>query len=275
MVFFVVLFKISEDIKEYILLHGGTPVKGLRILLIMIILLSMAATARSQTPFTGLLGEKGAAAGNESETEQLSEGEATPDPLEPWNRFVFKFNDRMYFWAVKPAARGYNAVVPEVARTGINNFFRNLEMPVRFVNSVLQGQPKAAGIELVRFTLNSSMGIGGLIDIMKRNPNFQPQEKDTGQTLGKYGIGNGFYIVWPFLGPSTLRDTAGLVGDSYLTPINYITPLQDALELEAYDYFNKTSLHIGEYEDFKEAAIDPYIALKDAYLQHRKYMLGR
>ncbi|MGD0282241.1 MAG: VacJ family lipoprotein [Dissulfurispiraceae bacterium] len=148
-------------------------------------------------------------------------------------------------------------------------------MPVRFVNALLQGQPKAAGIELVRFSMNSTMGLGGLIDIMKRNPNFQPQEKDTGQTLGKYGIGNGLFIVWPFWGPSTLRDTAGLVGDSYLTPINYITPIQDALELNAYDDFNKTSLHIGEYEDFKEAAIDPYIAIKDAYLQHRKYLLSQ
>src|SRR5208337_2702258 len=169
---------------------GGIAMTGLRIILIMIILLSMAASAQSQTPFTGLLGEKVAAVENENEAEQLSEGETIPDPLEPWNRFAFGFNDRMYFWLMKPAARGYNAVVPEVARISINNFFRNLEMPVRFVNAVLQGEPKAARIELVRFTMNSTMGIGGLIDIMKRNPNFQPQEKDTGQTLGKYGIGN-------------------------------------------------------------------------------------
>src|SRR5208337_5274552 len=99
---------------------GGITVKGLRILLIMIILLSMAATARSETPFTGLLGEKakGTAVGNENESEQLSEAETIPDPLEPWNRFAFQFNDRLYFWVMKPAARGYNAVVPEVGRTG-------------------------------------------------------------------------------------------------------------------------------------------------------------
>ncbi|MGD0283415.1 MAG: VacJ family lipoprotein [Dissulfurispiraceae bacterium] len=253
--------------------------KGIHIIVVIVFLLSLAASAYSQTPFTGLLGDKakedGNAVGNETEAEQLSEGETLPDPLEPWNRFAFEVNDRLYFWFMKPAARGYNAVVPEAARTSVNNFFRNLEMPVRFVNAVLQGQPKAAGIELVRFTLNSSMGLGGLIDIMKRNPNFQPQEKDTGQTLGKCGIGNGVYIVWPFLGPSTIRDTVGLIGDGFLTPIDYITPFEDAFGAEAGDYFNKTSLHIGEYEDFKESAIDPYIALKDAYLQHRKYMLGR
>ncbi len=236
----------------------------------------MAASAHSQTPFTGLLGDGGKAKGNGVENEtQLSEGETVPDPLQPVNRFVFQFNDRLYFWLMKPAARGYNAVVPEQARIGVNNFFRNLEMPVRFVNALLQGEPKAAGIELVRFTLNSSMGVGGLVDIMKRNPNFQPQEKDLGQTLGKYGIGNGLYIVLPFLGPSTIRDTVGNVGDGFLTPIDYITPFEDMLGVNAYDYFNRTSLHIGEYEDFKEAAIDPYIALKDAYLQHRKYILGQ
>ena len=253
--------------------------KELRILLIMIILLLMATSAYSQTPFTGLLGNdekaKGDAVKSENETEQPSEGETIPDPLESLNRFAFKFNDKLYFWIMKPAASGYNAVVPEVARTGINNFFLNLEMPVRFVNALLQGQPKAAGIELVRFTLNSSMGFGGLMDIMKRNPDFQPQEKDLGQTLGKYGIGNGIYIVWPLLGPSTIRDTVGLVGDGYLTPVDYITPIEDMIGVNAGDYFNRTSLHIGEYEDFKEAAIDPYIAIKDAYLQHRKYMLGQ
>jgi len=83
------------------------------------------------------------------------------------------------------------------------------------------------------------------------------------------------YIVWPFFGPSTIRDTVGLVGDGYLTPIDYITPIEDTIGVNAGDYFNRTSLHIGEYEDFKEAAIDPYIAIKDAYLQHRKYMLGQ
>jgi phospholipid-binding lipoprotein MlaA len=253
--------------------------KGLQIIVVMFILLSIAVSAQSQTPFTGLLGdsakEKGDAVENETEAEQLSEGETIPDPLEAWNRFAFGFNDRLYFWFMKPAARAYNAVVPEMARASVNNFFRNLEMPVRFVNALLQGQPKAAGIELVRFTMNSSVGVAGLFDVMKRNPDFQPQEKDTGQTFGKYGIGNGIYIVWPFLGPSTIRDTIGFVGDGFLTPTDYITPVVDMMGVDASDYFNRTSLHLGEYEDFKEAAIDPYIAVKDAYLQHRKYMLGR
>ncbi len=247
--------------------------------IIIVILLSLAAPSWPQTPFTGPLGGeeklKGEAVETQTEEEIPSEGETIADPIEPWNRFAFGFNDKLYFWFVKPAASGYNAVVPEVARTSVRNFFRNLEMPVRFVNALLQGEPKAAGIELVRVVINSSVGIGGLFDVMKQNPDFQRQDKDLGQTLGKYGIGNGIYIVWPFLGPSTVRDTVGFVGDGYMTPMDYITPIEDMLGVNAYEYFNNTSLHIGEYEDLKEAAVDPYIAVKDAYLQHRKYMLSQ
>lgn len=263
----------------YLCRGKGGSMKAVHVIVVIVCLLFFAGSAKSQTPFTGLVGggakNSGNAVENEAETGQATEAETIADPLESWNRIVFEFNDRLYFWLMKPGARVYNTVVPEPARIGINNFFRNLEMPVRFVNSVLQGEPKSAGIELVRFVLNSSVGVGGMVDVMKQNPNFQPQEKDTGQTLGKYGIGNGMYIVWPFLGPSTIRETVGFVGDGFLTPVDYITPVEDMLGVNAYDYFNKISLHIGEYEDFKEAAIDPYLAIKDAYLQHRKYLLGR
>lgn len=252
--------------------------KGLYSVLIIIILLSLAAPVWSQTPITGPYGGealKGKAEETQPEEMQPTEAETIPDPIEPFNRFAFNFNDRLYFWLLKPAASGYNAVVPELARTSIENAFRNAAMPVRFVNSLLQADFKSAGIELVRVIINSSVGIGGLFDVMKQNPNFQPQEKDFGQTLGKYGIGNGMYIVWPFLGPSTIRDTVGFAGDSYLTPVDYIKPFWKPIAIDAFDYFNDTSLHIGDYEDLKEASIDPYIAVKDAYLQHRKYILGK
>lgn len=252
--------------------------KVLYSILTMIILLSVAASAWSETPITGPYGGealKEAAGDNQPEEMQPSEAETIADPIEPFNRFAFDFNDKLYFWFLKPAASGYNTVVPEVARTSIQNAFRNAAMPVRFVNSLLQADFKAAGIELVRVIINSSVGVGGLFDVMKQNPDFQPQEKDFGQTLGKYGIGNGMYIVWPFLGPSTIRDTVGFAGDTYLTPVDYIKPVWKPLAIDAFDYFNDTSLHIGDYEDLKEASIDAYIAVKDAYLQHRKYILSK
>ncbi|HWR58096.1 MAG TPA: VacJ family lipoprotein [Thermodesulfovibrionales bacterium] len=213
---------------------------------------------------------RSAASGRDAESEEIAQEEGIADPLEPWNRLMFTFNDRVYFLLMKPASKVYNAVVPEPFRVSVNNFFSNLTTPVRFVNCLLQLQMKCAGIELVRLGVNSTLGIGGLVDAAKYTWQLDKQDKDLGQTLGYYGIGDGFYIIWPFLGPSSLRDTVGLVGDGFLTPQHYITPFIDALAVEGYYYFNYNALHIGEYEDFKESAIEPYVALRDAFSQHRK-----
>ncbi|RMG67106.1 MAG: VacJ family lipoprotein, partial [Nitrospirae bacterium] len=131
------------------------------------------------------------------------------DPLEPWNRLMFRFNDRLYFWVLKPVAQGYSYILPQDVRVAIGNFFRNLLMPVRVVNCLLQGKLKGAGNELLRFAVNTTLGVYGFDDVAKREFNLNPYEEDLGQSLGHYGIGNGFYIVWPVLGPSTLRDTVG------------------------------------------------------------------
>jgi phospholipid-binding lipoprotein MlaA len=212
---------------------------------------------------------------NEAESEKFAEEKPVPDPLEPWNRLVFTFNDRLYFWVMKPAAKGYNAVIPEVARTSVSNFFKNLITPVWFVNALLQGKIQSAGIELARFGINTTYGLAGLLDTAKKHFKLESQRKDTGLTLGFYGIGEGIYIVWPFLGPSSLRDTIGTVGDGFLSPVNYINPVEYAVAVDSYEYFNDVSLHIGEYEDLKESAIDPYIAVKDSYIQHRRYLLKK
>ncbi len=212
---------------------------------------------------------------NEPESQEVAEEKGVADPLEPWNRIVFTFNDRFYFWVFKPLAKGYNFVIPEGARVLVRNFFSNITMPVRLVNSLLQGNMKSAGIEIARFGVNSTFGVGGLFDVAKVNYDLESQEKDLGLTLGHYGVGNGFYIIWPFLGPSSLRDTIGTVGDGFLTPVNYITPIEDVIAIQAYEYFNDGSLRIGEYEDFKESAIEPYIALRDAYIQHRKAQIEK
>jgi len=212
---------------------------------------------------------------NETGFEEFTEEEIVPDPLEPWNRLVFTFNDRLYFWVLKPVAKGYNAVVPEAARTSVSNFFKNLTTPVRFVSALLQGEIRSAGIELARFGVNTTCGLAGLFDPAKKHFKLDRQEKDLGLTLGFYGIGEGIYIIWPFLGPSSLRDTIGTVGDAFLTPVNYINPIEDAVAVSSYEYFNGASLHVGEYEDLKESAIDPYIAVKDSYIQHRRYLIKK
>ena len=190
------------------------------------------------------------------------------DPLEPWNRAMFTFNDKLYFWVAKPVAMGYSAIVPEWGRVRVRNIFKNITMPVRFVNNLLQLKIKGAGTELLRFVFNTTAGVGGMFDVAK-NIDLNAQNEDFGQTLGVYGIGNGFYLVWPVLGPSSLRDTVGTVGDFFLDPVNYISPNKSLIGVRSFDYTNDTSLHIGDYEDLKESALDPYVSFRNAYFQHR------
>ena len=193
------------------------------------------------------------------------------DPLEPFNRAMFHFNDRLYFWILKPAAKGYSAVVPEPARKGIKNFFKNLSFPVRFVSCIFQGKFEGAGIEVNRFLINSTIGIAGFMDPAANKFDLKEYDEDLGQTLGSYGIGNGFYINWPILGPSSARDTIGDIGDAFLEPLNYADmDTKYTIAIQGFDKVNSTSLRIGEYEDLKRAALDPYVALRDAYYQYRQ-----
>jgi phospholipid-binding lipoprotein MlaA len=114
------------------------------------------------------------------------------------------------------------------------------------------------------------MGVGGLFDVANTHFNIRPHHEDTGQTFGVWGVGQGFYIVWPILGPSNVRDTFGSVGDAFLNPLHYVFD-ESAVSggLSAGRELNNTSLRIGEYEDFKAAALDPYIAMRQAYVQYR------
>ena len=192
------------------------------------------------------------------------------DPIEPFNRAMYHFNDKFYFWILKPVTQGYKFLVPTPLRTGVKNFFYNLITPVRMVNCILQGKFYSAGTEFTRFVINSTVGMLGFVDPAQNYPMLKAKEEDLGQTFGNYGIGNGFYIVWPFLGPSTLRDTVGMTGDLFLNPVNYVRPAEAALGITAYEKVNTTSFYIGDYEAIKEASLDPYSAIRDAYIQNRK-----
>jgi phospholipid-binding lipoprotein MlaA len=197
------------------------------------------------------------------------------DPIEPWNRLMFHFNDKMYFWVLKPVGGFYAFLVPENPRRGVRNFFHNLTMPVRFVNSILQLKFDDAATELERFGINSTLGIFGLGDVAKKGFGIERADRDFGQTLGKYGLGSGFYIVWPFVGPLSARDTLGFAGDYFLDPVTYVQPFESSFEVRAYSFTNDVSLRIGDYEDFKKDALDPYTALKDAYFQYRRNKIGK
>jgi phospholipid-binding lipoprotein MlaA len=198
--------------------------------------------------------------------------EAIADPIEPINRAFFHFNDKLFFWVFKPAATGYKAIAPEGVRISVHNFFSNVTTPIRLVNCLLQAQVKCAGTETARFFLNTTMGIAGLFDPAKTEFNLEKQDKDFGQTLGVWGIGPAFYIDWPILGPSSLRDTVGYVGDLFLDPRTYLLNryLIASISVWILDRVNETSLTLREYEDLKKAALDPYIALREAYHQYRE-----
>jgi phospholipid-binding lipoprotein MlaA len=193
------------------------------------------------------------------------------DPLEPFNRAMYHFNDKLYFWALKPVAQGYKKVVPEGARISISNFFSNIAFPIRFVNCLLQANFEGAASEFARFTVNTIWGVAGLFDpASSKEINLRKQDEDFGQSLGVYGLGQGFYINWPIFGPSSPRDTVGLIGDLFLHPLTYLDPWEASAGTKAYDKVNETSLRIGDYESLKEAAIDPYVAIRDAYVQYRQ-----
>jgi len=192
------------------------------------------------------------------------------DPLEPFNRAMHQFNDKLYFWALKPVAQGYQKVVPEPARISVKNFFSNLGFPSRFLSCLIQTDFSGAATEAGRFTINTIWGIGGLLDPSSgKELDLQKQDTDLGQTLGIYDVGHGVYIVWPVFGPSSPRDSIILVGNYFLYPPWYIQPWYASLGVSAYELVNNVSLRIGDYEALKDAAIDPYVALRDAYIQYR------
>jgi len=196
------------------------------------------------------------------------------DPLAPINKLMFYFNDKLYFWALKPVTQVYSHVIPEDFRVVFSNAYDNLKAPGRMLNNLLQLRFKSAGNELLRFVFNSFAGVGGLGDVAKDALGLRKQEADFGQTLGRYGIGHGVYIVLPVLGPSSLRDTVGVAGDRLMYPLTYISESDltfgETAGIAAHEKVNDTSFKIGDYESFKESAIDPYISMRDAFVQHRK-----
>jgi phospholipid-binding lipoprotein MlaA len=214
--------------------------------------------------------EAGETPGEMSENKPQEETVVVADPLEPFNRAMYQFNDKLYFWLLKPVAQGYQWVVPEPARISVKNFFSNLAFPARFVSCLLQADVSGAATEAGRFAVNTLWGIGGLLDPAAQNKlNLQKQDTDLGQTLGIWGIGHGFYIVWPVFGPSSPRDTVTLIGDYFLYPVSYLSPWYVGVGVRTFEEINATSLRIGDYEALKSAAIDPYVAVRDAYLQYR------
>ncbi|MDJ0917455.1 MAG: VacJ family lipoprotein [Woeseiaceae bacterium] len=193
------------------------------------------------------------------------------DPYENLNRKVYTVNDVVDRATLKPLARGYRAVLPRFARTGVSNFFDNLVTPRSAVNNVLQGKPYAGGEDLFRFIINSTVGIGGLIDVASAAG--MPEHGETFQeTFAVWGIPDGPYIVLPFLGPHTMSDVFALPFDIWAGPWYHYdnSSARDKLRvLRLVDIRYRILSADGLLEDSE----DPYIALREAYLQNREFRI--
>ncbi len=220
------------------------------------------------TPVTGETSVSSAPSAAET-IEDYEDG--IPDPFEPINRAAFQFNDKFYFWILKPVATAYKAAVPQGLRIWFRNFFYNLEAPVRVANCFLQGKLKEAGNETARFFLNTTLGFFGCVDQAKDKFGIETQDEDLGQTLGVWGMKPAFYLEVPLLGPFSFRDGIGFVGDLFLDPRTYIFADYPVMYVvRPVEIVNEASLRLGEYEELKNAAIDPYVAVRDAYYQYRE-----
>ena len=199
------------------------------------------------------------------------------DPLEPLNRVILKFNDGFYSYILRPVARGYERATPPPVQHGLTHFFDNLRFPIRFVGDVLAGRPGRAAQETEKFLINTTVGLAGLVNVSDSVPalkNVPPG--GLGTAFAVWGLGHGPYLVLPITGPSSVRDGVGLVGDVWLIPTNWA-----AFEyIHGYRWWWRTGIQtldvvqsapawLKNYDDFKQAAVDPYIAVRNGYLQYR------
>ena len=193
------------------------------------------------------------------------------DPWESFNAETFDFNfnvlDR---YGLKPAAKVWADVLPEPVRHGLGNVFDNIAMPRRFVNKLLQGRLPGAGEELVRFVLNTTVGVAGFFDVASR-VGINKSNADTGQTLGVYGVKPGPYLVLPVLQPLTVRDAIGYAADSFMDPLSYfVTPLFADVARGAAYTINQRADNMELYDDVEDSSLDLYAAVRNGYLQRRQ-----
>ena len=194
------------------------------------------------------------------------------DPLEPFNRAIFGFNDTVDGAVIKPVAQGYRAVVPGPIRTGVSNFFSNLGDVWICVNNLLQAKFLDAFQDFGRVIFNSTLGIGGLFDVAS-DAGFQKHNEDFGQTLGKWGVGSGPYLVLPFLGPSTVRDGMGFLVDTQADPVWRYGNVPVRNTAVGIRFVGMRAELLDATSILEQAALDKYSFVRDAWLQRRRNLI--
>lgn len=190
------------------------------------------------------------------------------DPLEPFNRVVFTFNESLDRWILKPVSKGYVSVTPEPVRNSIGRFFFNLSEPITTINDLLQLKPGKAAVSSCRFVVNSTIGVLGFFDVAV-DMGLEKHQEDLGQSLGYWGVPSGPYLVLPVFGPSNVRDTAGFVGDVYTDPLTWYPEDRVAnYSLRGLE-FVQIRAELLEVEHMLKG--DRYSAMRDLYMQTREY----
>ena len=194
------------------------------------------------------------------------------DPLERWNRGVFSFNEGLDKAVLKPVANGYRKVVPEPIRQAVGNFFGNFGDAWSAANHFLQGKP-VTGLQMtMRFATNTTLGFGGLLDI-GTEVGLERQEEDFGQTLGRWGMPAGPYLVWPLLGPSSVRETAALPLDRGWSPSIAFSDTADRFGLTSLNIVDTRARLLGASQILDDIALDKYSFVRDAYLARRRSLV--
>lgn len=204
----------------------------------------------------------------QAEDEQVT---VNPDPWQGFNRAMFSFNDTVDRWFLKPLARGYKAVMPDPLETGVTNIFSNVMEVPNVINGVLQGDLGGAGHDTGRLLVNTTLGVGGLLDVAKYMNLPADEREDFGQTLAVWGVGQGPYLVLPFIGPSTVRDGLGKPIDWYTDPTNYIDHVPTDNTVKGVSLLNMRA-QLLPLE--KNLTGDKYVFIRDVYLQRRAYLIN-
>jgi phospholipid-binding lipoprotein MlaA len=194
------------------------------------------------------------------------------DPLEPVNRVIYRFNDVVDSALIRPIAEGYRAVFPSFVRTGISNFFANIGDVLVALNNLLQGKVVDALSDVGRVIVNSTIGVGGLFDVASPL-GLEKHNEDFGQTLGYWGMGDGPYLMLPFLGPSNLRDAVGTFVGAKLDPVGNLNRIPLRNSLWGTRLLNQRSELLDTSRILETASLDPYEFLRDAYLQRRRNLV--
>jgi phospholipid-binding lipoprotein MlaA len=203
-------------------------------------------------------------------TEEVMRTDA--DPLEPYNRFMFKVNDTLDKAILKPVAQGYDYITPEIIDQGITNFFNNLDDVVVVANDILQLKPKQALMDTSRIVYNTTFGLLGFFDVASYM-DLPKNDEDFGQTLGYWGVGEGYYLVLPLLGPSTTRDVWSIPVDRFADPITYADPLGVRIAARSVEIVDIRAELLRVERAFADSQIDPYSFQRQAFLQQRRNLV--